>query len=144
MYKDETWANHQWGSLVSIRKPQKVKQNWNVELKPVYLLTDCDPSKAIFTTNYEKNQIDNLWIITYDKLWKWFNKVVKNKKTINKVSAVFQKGKTDPEQRPVAFVGFSCDAEQKVFGDLASLWNIPIISTGHGLKSITFWLTFSD
>ena len=63
------------------------------------------------------------------------NKVVKNKKTINKVSAVFQKGKTDEEQRPVAFVGFSCDAEQKVFGDLASLWNIPIISTGHGLKA---------
>ena len=52
------------------------------------------------------------------------------KKTINKVSAVFQKGKNDTEERPVAFVGFSCDSEQKVFGDLASLWNIPIISTG--------------
>ena len=52
------------------------------------------------------------------------------------MSAVFQKGKTDEEQRPVAFVGFSCDAEQKVFGDLASLWNIPIISTGHGLKEL--------
>ena len=61
---------------------------------------------------------------------------MKNKKTINKVSAVFQKGKTDEEQRPVAFVGFSCDAEQKVFGDLASLWNIPIISTGHGVKGL--------
>ena len=69
-----------------------------MELKPVYLLTDCDPSK-----------------------------------TINKVSAVFQNGKTDEDQKPVAFVGFSCDAEQKVFGDLASLWNVPIISTGHDL-----------
>ena len=76
----------------------KVRHNWNVELKPVYLLTDCDPSK-----------------------------------TINKVSAIVQKGKEKPDEKPVAFVGFACDAEQKVFGDLASLWNIPIISTGYVL-----------
>ena len=41
----------------------KVKQNWNVELNPVYLLTDCDPSKVILTTNYEKYQNNNLGFI---------------------------------------------------------------------------------
>ena len=41
-------------------------------------------------------------------------------KTINKISAVIDKGKTSKDQHdwPVGFIGFACDAEFNVFAEL--------------------------
>ena len=53
-------------------------------------------------------------------------------KTINKIAAIHHRGLTSKngEKRPVAFVGFACDAEYNSFAELSAHheWRVPIIA----------------
>ena len=79
---------------------EHVKEDFDIELNPKYLMTDCDPAK-----------------------------------TINKIAAIYHRGVRSEKQesdRPVAFVGFACDAEYNSFAELSAHddWRVPIIATG--------------
>ena len=51
---------------------------------------------------------------------------------MNKIAAIHRKGiqsKNPDDDRPVAYVGFACDAEYNTFADLSAHkdWRVPII-----------------
>ena len=53
-------------------------------------------------------------------------------KTMNKIAAIHRKGiqsKNPDDDRPVAYVGFACDAEYNTFADLSAHkdWRVPIV-----------------
>lgn len=50
--------------------------------------------------------------------------------TVNKAVRIVTRGWEDPEKRPVALVGFTCDTEHKTFGSLAGKWKVPLITAG--------------
>jgi len=49
---------------------------------------------------------------------------------VNRMVAIVRRGWEQPNLRPVALVGFTCDAEYDTIGSLAGKWKLPIITAG--------------